>query len=68
MTGVQTCALPISVLLRTKHPLMKDYIQFKLDEYNRILGFITEATVSANKRRQDIKEKIEIITSMLNYL
>lgn len=57
-----------SVLLRTKHPLMKDYLQFKLDEYNRILGFITEATVSANKRRQDIKEKIEIITSMLNYL
>lgn len=56
------------MLLRTKHPLMKEYLQFKLDEYNKILGFITEATVSANKRRQDVKEKVEIITSMINYL
>ena len=56
------------ILLRNKNPLMKDYLQFKLDEYNRILGFITEATVSANKRREEIKEKISIITSMLNYL
>lgn len=56
------------ILLRTKHPLMKDYLQFKLDEYNKILGFITEATVSANKRRQDIKEKIEVIESIINYL
>ncbi len=47
---------------------MKDYLQFKLDEYNRILGFITEATVAANKRREEIKEKINIITSMLNYI
>lgn len=56
------------VLLRSKNPLMKDYLQFKLDEYNRILGFITEATVAANKRREEIKEKINIITSMLNYI
>lgn len=56
------------MLLRSKHPLMKEYLQFKVDEYNRILGFITEATVSANKRREDIKEKLTIITSMLNYL
>lgn len=56
------------VLLRNRNPLMKDYLQFKLDEYNRILGFITEATVAANKRREEIKEKISIITSMLNYL
>ena len=56
------------ILLRSKNSLMKNYLQFKLDEYNRILGFITEATVSANKRREEIKEKISIITSMLNYL
>lgn len=56
------------VLLKSKNPLMKDYLQFKLDEYNRILGFITEATVAANKRREEIKEKINIITSMLNYI
>lgn len=56
------------VLLRSRNPLMKDYLQFKLNEYNRILGFITEATVAANKRREEIKEKISIITSMLNYL
>ena len=32
----------------------------KLDEYNRILGFITEATVSANKRREEVKENLNI--------
>ena len=47
---------------------MKDYLQFKLDEYNRILGFITEDTESANKRKEEIKEKINIINSMLNYI
>lgn len=56
------------ILLRSKHSLMKDFLQNKIDEYNKILGFITEATVSANKRREEIKEKISIITSMLNYL
>lgn len=56
------------MLLRSKHPLMKEYLHFKIDEYNRILGFITESTVSANKRREEVKEKIDIITSMLNYL
>lgn len=56
------------ILLRSEHSLMKDFLQNKIDEYNKILGFITEATVSANKRREEIKEKISIITSMLNYL
>ena len=53
------------ILLRSKNPLMK---QNKIDEYNRILGFITEETVSANNRRAEIQEKISIITGMLNYL
>ena len=56
------------ILLRSKNPLMKDFLQNKIDEYNRILGFITEETVSANKRREEIQEKISIITGMLNYL
>ena len=56
------------MLLRQKHPLMKEYLQYKIEDYNKILGFITESTVTANKRREDIKEKINIITSMLNYL
>ena len=56
------------ILLRSKNPLMKDFLQNKIDEYNRILGFITEETVSANNRRAEIQEKISIITGMLNYL
>lgn len=56
------------ILLRCGNPLVKEYLQYKVDEYNRILGFIREATVSANERRKEIKEKIEIITSMMNYL
>ena len=56
------------ILLRSKNPLMKDFLQNKIDEYNRILGFITEETVSANNRRVEIQEKISIITGILNYL
>lgn len=56
------------MLLRQKHPLMKDYLEFKVNDYSKILMFITEATVSANARRKEIEDKITIIKSMLNYL
>lgn len=56
------------MLLRSKHPLMKDYIDYKIDEYNRILGFITDDSESALKRKAEVSEKIDIINRMKNYL
>lgn len=55
-------------LLMQKHPLMKDYLNSKLDNYKRILSFITESTVSARDRRAAVEEKINIISNMINYL
>jgi tRNA (adenine22-N1)-methyltransferase len=56
------------MLLRSKHPLMKDYIDYKIDEYNRILGFITDTSESALKRKEEVSNKIEILSKMKNYL
>lgn len=56
------------MLLRQKHPLMKEYLELKVKEYNKILGFITEETESAINRKKEIEEKINIINSMINYL
>lgn len=55
-------------LLMQKHPLMKDYLNSKIDNYKRILSFITESTVSARDRRVSVEEKINIISNMMNYL
>lgn len=55
-------------LLMGKHPLMKDYLNYKLENYKKILGFITEQTVTANERRKEISEKIDVISGMVNFL
>ena len=55
-------------LLMQKHPLIKDYLNSKIDNYKRILSFITESTVSAKDRRAKVEEKINIISNMINYL
>lgn len=56
------------MLLRSKHPLMKNYIDYKINEYNKILGFITDESPSALKRKAEVSEKIEILNRMKNYL
>ena len=56
------------ILLRQKHPLMKDYIDYKIEEYNKILGFIKDDSESALKRKSEVSEKIEILNRMKNYL
>ena len=55
-------------LLMQKHPLMKEYLNSKIENYKKILSFITESTVSAKERRASIEEKINIISNMMNYL
>lgn len=55
-------------LLMKKHPLMKDYLNSKVENYKRILSFITESTITAKERRTSIEEKIDIISNMINFL
>lgn len=55
-------------LLMGKHPLMKEYLTYKFDNYNKIVSFITESTVPATERRKEIQEKIEVISNMINFL
>lgn len=56
------------MLLRSKHPVMKEYIDFKIEDYNKILGFITDNSDSAIKRKEEVASKIEILSKMKNYL
>ncbi len=55
-------------LLMQKHPLMKEYLISKVENYEKINSFITESTINANERRKSIQEKIEVITNMINFL
>ena len=51
-----------------KHPLMKEFLNSKVENYKRILSFITESTVNAKERRLAIEEKINVISNMINFL
>ena len=55
-------------LLMEKHPLMKDYLKEKVSNYKRIEGFIKEGTDNAKVRKELIKEKINIISNMINFI
>ena len=55
-------------LLMEKHPLMKDYLEEKVSNYKRIEGFIKEGTDNAKVRKELIKEKINIISNMINFI
>ena len=57
-------------LLMSKHPLMKEYLESKLDIYNKILVDISgEAESEAiNSKKAEIEEKISVISSMINFL
>ena len=55
-------------LLMQKHHLMKEYLISKVENYKRIISFITESTVNASERRKSIQEKIDVISNMINFL
>ncbi|EOR26167.1 hypothetical protein A500_08878 [Clostridium sartagoforme AAU1] len=55
-------------LLMQKHPLMKEYLISKVENYEKINSFITESTINSNERRKSIQEKIDVITNMINFL
>lgn len=55
-------------LLRQKHSLMQAYIEHKLVENKRILGFISDETPLALTRKEQVTEKIKILEGIANYL
>lgn len=55
-------------LLMEKHPLMKDYLNEKVNNYKKIEGFIKEDTENARVKKELVKEKINTISSMINFL
>ena len=45
-----------------------DILESKIENYSKILGFISEDSESAILRKKEVEEKISIINSMMNYL
>ena len=52
-------------LIEDKHPLIKDFIQNKLDRYKTILSFIKDDTESAVKRKEEITAKIKRLKELI---
>ena len=55
-------------LLRDKHPVMKEYINSKIEKYNKILNFIDDDTESAIERKKELKEKVDILNNLAQYI
>lgn len=53
-------------LLMKRHSLLKEFLNDKLDTYNKILSFITDDTEPAQQRKDEISQKISIISGMIS--
>lgn len=54
-------------LLRSKNPLMKSYLEEKVEKYNKIINLINEESESAKIRKDSLNEKISILENMIKY-
>ncbi|OFI07167.1 tRNA (adenine(22)-N(1))-methyltransferase [Clostridium acetireducens DSM 10703] len=52
-------------LLKKKHPLLKEYINEKINKYNKILEFIKEDTKLASNRKKEINCNIQKLKELL---
>ncbi|MGL4873127.1 MAG: tRNA (adenine(22)-N(1))-methyltransferase [Clostridium sp.] len=55
------------ILIRSKNPLVKDFLNGKKEKAIKILQNIKEDTESANARKKELEEKINIIDNMINF-
>ncbi|NMM61924.1 SAM-dependent methyltransferase [Clostridium sp. P21] len=55
-------------LIDKKHPLVSEFIKFKMAKYNKILNNIKDDTKLANDRKVDIKIKIQKLEELLKCL
>lgn len=53
------------MLLNKKSPLLKDYIESKIQKCKRALNFITDNTEHATRRKNELQEKIKILEKLL---
>lgn len=56
------------LLIRKKHPLLKDYINYKIFRYEKIYSSIKEETESGTKRKEEVKEKIKNLKGIVKCL
>ncbi|MGL4774058.1 MAG: tRNA (adenine(22)-N(1))-methyltransferase [Clostridium sp.] len=52
-------------LLRVNHPLMKEYLIEKKNKYTKILALIQDPSESAQKRKQQVLEKLDFIDGLI---
>lgn len=55
-------------LIEKKHNIMKDYLNFKLDKYNKIYENLNCDTENSQRRKEELKEIIERIKGFLECL
>lgn len=53
------------LLLNKGHPLIKEYIIFKITKYNKILLNINEVSIQAKERKEQINSKIKKLKGLL---
>lgn len=54
------------IMLKENNVLIKEYIKFKIEKYNKILNFIKENTEAAEKRKTEIKNKIKVLEGFIS--
>lgn len=52
-------------LLDKKHPLLKDFINYKIDQYKKVLEYIKEDTANAARKKFEVLNKIEKLKELL---
>lgn len=52
-------------LIEKKHPMLKEYIQYKIEKYNNILSYIDDDTESAKIRKGHVSERIRKLEEII---
>lgn len=52
-------------LIENKHPLINEYIEFKLNKFEKIYASITENSHTAEERKSEVKQKIDSLKELM---
>jgi tRNA (adenine22-N1)-methyltransferase len=52
-------------LIDKEHPLVKEYINYKLEKYYKILNLISENTLNSQQRKLEVSGKIQKLKELL---
>ena len=56
------------ILMEKKHPVMKEYLEFKLEKYNKIYKGLNQETEGAIRRKEQLEETIIKLKEFLQCL